>query len=202
MQVSSPIVVGITGGIGSGKTTVAKYFDKLGVPIYFADDEAKALMNRSKVIKRKLVALFGQNAYNIDGLNREFVANKIFSNQTLLAKMNAVVHPKVGSHFKRWLKKQNTPYILKEVAIIFENKLENQYDLIITVVADKEQRVKRVMARDNKTQDQVLNIINNQLPDKEKIKKSHFIIHNNSIEGLEPQVQEIHNKILAHILKN
>ena len=103
------VVVGITGGIGSGKTTIANYLNSLGIPLYVADKEAKALMNRSKVIKRKLTQLFGQNAY-VDGkLNRPYLAKKIFSDKSLLNKMNAIVHPKVASHFKRWLKKQDAP---------------------------------------------------------------------------------------------
>ena len=104
-------IVGLTGGIGSGKTTVAKLFMELGVPVYFADDEAKALMNRSKVIRRKLIELFGKRAYIKSGLNRPYLSKKIFNDKSLLDKMNAIVHPKVASHYKRWLKKQNAPYI-------------------------------------------------------------------------------------------
>ena len=196
-----PVVVGLTGGIGSGKTTVAKLFIQLGVPVYFADYEAKALMNRSKVIKRKLKALFGEEAYLNNRLNKNYIANAIFTDYKLLEKMNAIVHPKVGAHFVRWLKKQNTPYILKEAAIIFENNLQDQYNYIITVIADKEERVKRVMDRDNKTRVEVLNIMDNQLTDEEKTKKSDFVITNNLIEYLDAQVQAIHNQINSEILK-
>ena len=120
------MIVGLTGGIGSGKTTIAKWFQSQDIPVYIADKEAKALMNRSKVIKRKLVALFGEDAYKEGKLNREYLASKIFNDKTLLAKMNAIVHPKVASHFNRWLKKQDSPYVIKEAAIIFENNLEYQ----------------------------------------------------------------------------
>ena len=124
------MIVGITGGIGSGKTTIASFFEAYGIPVYHADKEAKALMNRSKVIRRKLTQLFGKSAYKDGALNRPYIASQIFNDKTLLEKMNAIVHPKVGAHFKRWLKKQDAPYILKEVAIIFENNLQYQYDCI------------------------------------------------------------------------
>ena len=193
------LVVGLTGGIGSGKTTIGKYFESLGIPIYIADKEAKALMNRSKVIRRKLIELFGESAY-IDGqLNRSFLASKIFNDQTLLAKMNAIVHPKVASHFKRWLKKQDSPYVIKEAAIIFENNLEHQYDCIIVVVADENLRIKRVIKRDNASAQKVASIIRNQLPDKEKIRKSDFVIYNNDLKEAKLQATDIHNLILRKI---
>ncbi|WP_299127733.1 dephospho-CoA kinase [uncultured Winogradskyella sp.] len=193
------IIVGLTGGIGSGKTTIGKYFNSIGIPIYIADDEAKALMNRSKVIKRKLITLFGEDAYTDKGLNRDYLASKIFIDKTLLSKMNAIVHPKVALHFKRWLKKQKAPYVIKEAAIIFENKLEDQYHFIITVIADKSNRIKRVIERDNVTEDRVLAIMNNQLSDEEKEKQSDFVIINNKLEQAYKQAYTIHNKILQNI---
>lgn len=190
------IIVGLTGGIGSGKTTVATCFKSYGIPVYIADKEAKALMNRSKIIKRKLIALFGEAAYNDGQLNRNYLASKIFNDKTLLAKMNAIVHPKVASHFKRWLKKQDAPYIIKEAAIIFENNLEHQYDYIITVVADEQLRIARVMKRDEASREKVKSIIDNQLSDKEKIKKSHFVIVNNNLDEAKSKTAEIHSILL------
>ena len=193
------IIVGLTGGIGSGKTTIGKRFASFGVPVYIADDEAKALMNRSKVIKRKLIQLFGESAY-VDGkLNRPYLASQIFNDKSLLSKMNAIVHPKVGAHFKRWLKKQDAPYIIKEVAIIFENNLEYQYDYIISVVADKDLRIDRVIKRDSSSKEKVESIMRNQLPDSEKIEKSDFVIYNNDLELAYSQVQEIHQEILKKV---
>lgn len=190
------MVVGLTGGIGSGKTTIAKWFQSQDIPVYIADKEAKALMNRSKVIKRKLKALFGEEAY-VDGkLNRDYLASKIFNDRTLLSKMNAIVHPKVALHFKRWLKKQDSPYVIKEAAIIFENNLEYQYKYIITVVADKDLRIERVMKRDNASKEKIESIINNQLSDEEKIKRSHFIIQNNKLEEAKSQALSIHQILL------
>ena len=193
------VVVGLTGGIGSGKTTILKMFSELGVPVYIADEEAKLLMRRSKVIKRKLIALFGEAAY-IDGeLNREFLRSKIFEDKGLLKKMNAIVHPKVASHFKRWLKKQSAPYIIKEAAIIFENHLEDQYHMIITVVADRELRIKRVMQRDGFTRQKVETIMRNQLPDRVKIAKSDFVIRNQDLTNVKAQVLEIHEQIVLKV---
>ncbi|WP_296383993.1 dephospho-CoA kinase [Winogradskyella sp.] len=195
------IVVGLTGGIGSGKTTISKCFESYRIPVYIADVEAKALMNRSKVIKRKLIKLFGEFAYKDEILNRPFLASKIFTDKELLLKMNAIVHPKVASHFKRWLKKQDSPYIIKEVAIIFENNLEKQYDYIITVVADEDLRIERVMKRDDASKEKIVSIIKNQLPDDEKIKKSDFVITNNDLDTAKSQAEEIHHQILQIINK-
>lgn len=190
-------IVGLTGGIGSGKTTIANYFKSLGVPIYIADKEAKALMNSSKVVKRKLTALFGEEAYLKGELNRPFLASKIFVNKDILQKMNAIVHPKVASHFKRWLKKQNAPYIIKEAAIIYENNLESQYDFIIVVVADEAVRLQRVLNRDNTSRGKIKSIIDNQLPDSEKIKKSDFVITNEDLESAKAQALEIHKTLTS-----
>tara|TARA_Y100000815_G_C13299501_1_gene484075 strand:+ start:862 stop:1455 length:594 start_codon:yes stop_codon:yes gene_type:complete len=196
------IIVGLTGGIGSGKTTILRYFESLGVPVYIADKEAKELMNSSKVIKRKLTELFGEKAYENGELNRSYLATKIFNNKALLAKMNAIVHPKVASHFKNWLKKQNAPYIIKEAAIIFENNLEDQYNYIITVVADEDLRIQRVMKRDNSSKEKVKAIIKNQLPDSEKIKKSHFVITNNNLDSAKEEAHKIHLQILEKTEEN
>ncbi|WP_412561146.1 dephospho-CoA kinase [Winogradskyella sp. MIT101101] len=193
------IVVGLTGGIGSGKTTIGKEFQSFGIPVYIADEEAKALMNRSKVIKRKLIQLFGKSAYKDDILNRPYLASKIFNDKQLLVKMNAIVHPKVASHFKRWLKKQESPYVIKEAAIIFENNMENQYDYIITVVADEDLRIERVMHRDNVSKERIIAIIENQLTDYEKIEKSDFVIVNNDLNVAKQQAAEIHESILKKI---
>lgn len=195
------VVVGLTGGIGSGKTTIAKCFKSLGIPVYIADVEAKALMNRSKVIKSKLIQLFGESAYENESLNRTYLATKIFNDKALLSKMNAIVHPKVASHFKRWLKKQKAPYVIKEAAIIFENNLESQYDYIITVVADEDLRINRVINRDGASKVKIKAIIDNQLSDEDKIKKSDFVIRNNDLELAKTQVMEINQQLLQKINK-
>ena len=192
-------VVGITGGIGSGKTTVAKMFANKGIPVYTADDEAKKLMNTSKVIKRQLTKLLGEQSY-VDGeINRSYISSKIFNNKSLLQKINAIVHPKVATHFQRWLKRQTTPYVIKEAAIIFENNLQDQYDAVITVVTDKATRIQRVLKRQNITVEQIENIIKNQMPDEEKIKLSTYVIYNQDIDETAQQVSDIHHEILKSL---
>jgi len=195
------IIVGLTGGIGSGKTTVAKMFSELGIAIYIADTEAKRLMDTSKVIKRKLIALFGSDAYNANGLNKTFIASKIFHDKAYLEQMNAIVHPKVAMHFKRWLKKQTSPYIIKEAAIIFEHNMQSQYDSIITVTAKKQDKISRVINRDDTSRDKIEAIMNNQMSDEEKISKSDFVIVNDTLEHAKAQVLEIHRRILKTIEK-
>ncbi len=193
------IIVGLTGGIGSGKTTVAKQFAKLGVPIYIADDEAKSLMNRSKVIKRKLIKLFGDKAYLNGELNRPFIANIIFNNKIYLEKMNAIVHPKVARHFEKWVLKQDATYVIKEVAILFENNGYKSCDYVITVVAPIKTRIKRLLKRDNTSKEKIEAIMNNQWTDEEKIKLSHFAIENIELNNTKKQVGKIHKELLAKI---
>lgn len=189
-------IVGLTGGIGSGKTTVAKQFQALGIPVYIADEEAKKLMNSSKIIRRKLIALFGEKSYLNNSLNRPFLAEKIFNNASYLQKMNAIVHPKVASHFKNWVNKQKAPYVLKESAILFENGAYKFCDLIITVTAPMALRKERLLNRDDTTIEKIQAIIDNQWDDKAKIEKSHFVIVNKDLEETKLQVQLTHDKIV------
>jgi dephospho-CoA kinase len=190
-------IVGLTGGIGSGKTTVAHIFKSLGVPVYNSDKEAKSLMQSSEVIKQELIQLLGEDCYTADGqLNRSFIASKVFEDAVLLEKINAIVHPKVATHFEQWFSKQNTPYIIKEVAILFETKSQYLFDFIITVTAPVEIRIQRVMERDQKTKKEVQAIIDKQLPDSEKIIQSNFVINNSTLLEIENKSILIHNEIL------
>lgn len=192
-------IVGLTGGIGSGKTTVAKMFGALGIPIYIADVEAKKLMNRSKVIKRKLIVLFGENAYVEGKLNRPYIANIIFNDKSYLEKMNAIVHPKVARHFKRWAAKQNAPYVIKEVAILFENGGNTQCDFVVTVTAPKTLRIERLLKRDDTSKEKIRAIMKNQWPDSEKMKLSDFVIVNKTLDEAKRQVHKVHQAILQEI---
>ncbi|MEC3907689.1 dephospho-CoA kinase [Tamlana sp. 2201CG12-4] len=190
------MIVGLTGGIGSGKTTVAKLFESYGVPVYIADEEAKKLMTNSKVIKRKLIHLFDSQAYIDDVLNKPYIANIIFNNKAYLQKMNAIVHPKVARHFEKWVLKQKAPYIIKEVAILFENGGYKACDSVITVVAPKEVRIKRLLERDHTTVEKIEAIMSNQWTDEQKVKHSNYVINNLSFEDTEQQVYKIHQQIM------
>jgi dephospho-CoA kinase len=190
------IIVGLTGGIGSGKTTVAKQFLEIGIPVYIADEEAKHLMRRSKIIKRKLIKLFGKEAYVGEELNKPFLANIIFNDKNYLQKMNAIVHPKVARHFEKWVLKQEAPYVIKEVAILFENGGHNTCDFVITVTAPIETRIKRLLKRDNTSYEKIEAIMKNQWTDEEKVKQSHFVIENIELENTKKQVVKIHKEIL------
>lgn len=193
------IIVGLTGGIGSGKTTVAKEFKKIGIPVYIADNEAKKLMKRSKIIKRKLIELFGNMAYVNNELNRPLIANIIFNDKSYLEKMNEIIHPRVAKHFQKWILKQKSPYVIKEAAILFENEGYKQCNYIITVIAPKALRIERLLKRDNTTKAKIEAIMNNQWTDEDKIKRSHFVIENSILEKTKNQVQEVHEKILESL---
>ncbi|MDX1463464.1 MAG: dephospho-CoA kinase [Marinirhabdus sp.] len=192
------VIVGLTGGIGSGKTTVANMFESLGVPVYIADQEAKQLTNRSKVIRKKLSTLLGDEAYTEEGLNRAYVADKIFNDTALLKQVNAIIHPKVRQHFKRWVAKQNGPYCIKEAAILFESGGHEQCDLTVMVTAPKEIRIQRVMARDGVQRKDVEARMEHQWSDAKKLKLADYSIENSSLEETKKQVLQIHSKILAH----
>ncbi|GAA4302870.1 dephospho-CoA kinase [Aestuariibaculum suncheonense] len=189
-------VVGLTGGIGSGKTTVAKAFEALGIPVYIADLEAKKLMVTSEVIKTKLVELFGEEVYLDNELNKPFIANIIFNDKTYLQKMNAIVHPEVHKHFDAWKLKQKAPYVIKEVAILFENGGNKQCDLVITVTAPLELRIERLLKRDNTTKEKIEAIMKNQWSDEDKIALSDFVVNNVNLEKTKAQVVRIHEQIV------
>lgn len=190
-------IVGLTGGIGSGKTTIAYMFRDLGVPIYIADTEAKLLLVRSKIIRRKLIALFGENVYLKNGeINKELIADKIFKDLEYLKKMNAIVHPKVAQHFNRWVKKQEAPYVLKESAILFESGAFKECDKIIAVTSSEEIRINRILKRDKTSKKKINAIIDKQLPEDYKIKNSDYVIYNNTLEETRDVVKKIHEELI------
>jgi len=196
------MLVGLTGGIGSGKTTVANMFMDLGVPVFIADIEAKKLMRSSKVIKRKLTQLFGEHAYLDGRLNKPFIASKIFNDKEMLQKMNAIIHPKVGKRFRKWVLKQEAPYVISEVAIIFENDTTKNYDCIITVVASEEDRMERILKRDSTSEKKIRAIMDNQWNDADKIKHSDHVIYNTTLEETLKQVQKLHKKLVRKSRKH
>ena len=188
-------VVGLTGGIGSGKSTIARMFEDLGVAVYIADIEAKKLMNEDPTVKKEITDLFGEEAYRNNTLNRPFIANIVFNDSTQLEKLNAIVHPAVADHFYRWKDRQNGNYVIKEAAILFENGGYKQCDHTILVVAPLELRISRVLNRDQSTRDEVLSRIKNQWDDDQKIPLADFVIQNIDLQDTEQQVNEIHQKI-------
>lgn len=190
------IIIGLTGGIGSGKSTIAKMFEKLGIPIYFSDDEAKRIMTTSSIVKNKLKQEFGDESYINDQLNRPYISNIVFHNKKALLKLNAIVHPMVKNHFKKWVELQNTPYIIQEHPLLFENNSQKDYDAIIFVSAPIDLRLSRTVSRDNSTIKKVVARMKNQMDDQFKIENSDFIIQNINLAWSEVQVFLVHKEIL------
>lgn len=190
------MIVGLTGGIGSGKSTVGSMFQKLGVPIYNSDFEAKNLMVSSKKIKRDIETLLGKDSYLEGEPNKKYIAKIVFNDKKLLQGLNNIVHPAVRRHFKSWCKRQNAPYVIQEAAIIFENGTNEFYDKIILVTSPRDIRIQRVVDRDGTTAEAVMERIDNQWPDSEKEKLSDFIIENIGLEATEREVSRIHHKLL------
>lgn len=194
-------IVGLTGGIGSGKTTVALMFKELGVPVYIADDEARKLTNKSKVIRKKIIALLGEEAYLPTGINKKFVANKIFNDKELLIKMNQIIHPRVGSHFKRWISKQKGEYCIKEAAILFENDSYKLCDHTILITSPVEERIERVKKRDQVSRKEIENRIKNQWSDQKKQLLADTVIENIDLETTQEKVKSTHLFLLKSFKK-
>jgi len=193
------IKVGLTGGIGSGKTTVAKVFETLGVPVYYSDVWAKIITVSDKNVINALVLEFGNEVYLADGeLNKPYLSKLIFENKDSREKINNIIHPAVAKHFDEWVKdyeEVGKKYVIKEAAILFESGAYKQVDKIITVVTDVEQRIERVIKRDNNSKEEVLQKIKAQISDEEKVKLSDFVIRNNDDDMILPQVLEINETI-------
>ncbi len=184
-------IIGLTGGIGSGKTTVANYFKSCGIPIYIADDEAKKIMQSVDILKA-IKDSFGTAIFENEILNREKLAKIVFNNPERLEKLNSIVHPAVKNHFDQWLlQNQSAPYVIYEAAILFESGRYKDCDIIITVTAPIESRIERVIKRDNTTRELVLKRINAQWTDEKRISKSDFIIENISNETTKLEVDRI-----------
>jgi dephospho-CoA kinase len=184
-------IIGLTGGIGSGKTTIANEFLTLGIPVYIADDEARKLMQSAKVID-SIRSVFGDAIFENDILNREKLAGIVFSDPEKLEKLNAIVHPAVKKHFDEWLlNHKDAPFVIYEAAILFESGGYKKCDLIISVVAPLETRIQRVMDRDKTTREQVLKRINMQWNDEKRISKSDFVIKNTNMEETKAEIVKI-----------
>ena len=189
-------IVGLTGGIGSGKSTIAREFSQLGIPIYTTDESAKILMAQDLVVKQKIIDLLGSKAYHHEKLQRQWIGEQIFKDQNLRAKLNAIVHPAVAKDFETWLGKQKAPYVLKESAILFEIGGDRYCDATILVTAPKEIRIQRVIKRDRTTREAVLARINAQWTDKEKEALATYIIHNIDRTAITQKVVELHQSLM------
>ncbi len=191
-------VICLTGGIGSGKTTVSNFFKEAGIPVYIADERAKAVMDRPDIISA-VQQLFDENVI-LDNklLNRQKIRELVFVNSELLAKLNAVVHPAVALDFENWLKQQTVaPFVIKESAILFESHTEKSCDEIILVTAPVDLRIERVMSRDGVSRENVENIMINQMDDREKQKNCQYIIENIDKNKTKLEVKKIINNILT-----
>lgn len=192
------IKVGITGGIGVGKSYVAKIFKTMGIPVYDADTEAKKLMKSHPDIKENLIREFGENTYTKEGeLDNKYLAKLVFDNTEKLNKLNAIVHPVVIQHGRDWGERQKTEYSLKEAALLFESGSYKELDYTILVTAPIDVRIARVMGRDGVDREAVLQRMAKQMPEDEKATLADFTIANDGMSALLPQIMEIHKKLIA-----
>lgn len=191
-------VVGITGGIGSGKTTVCSIFAALGVPVYYADDRAKFLMANDPNLKKRIVEVFGDESFRDGKLNRAYLADRVFSSDSQLDLLNTLVHPAVAEDFKQWVLQQHeVPYVLKEAAILFESGSYRSVDGTVLVTAPEHIRIERVMKRDGVSKDAVLSRMSKQWTDEQKVTLADHIIENDGYQLVVPQVIELHRKFSA-----
>lgn len=191
--------IGLTGGIGSGKSTIAKVFETLGIPVYYADDASKKLMNEDIELKKQIIRYFGEASYTDNQLNRSYIASVVFADKTKLELLNSLVHPATIRDAKRWMKEQNTPYAIKEAALIFESGSAEGLDYIIGVFAPQALRIKRTMDRDNVTKEAVIKRMQNQVDETMKMRLCDFVIYNDEQQLVIPQVLKLHELFLQKI---
>lgn len=187
--------VGITGGIGSGKSTVCRILAEHGVAVYDADSRAKELMSSSEALRAALIENFGAECFTAEGLNRAYLAGRVFSDAEQLRVLNGLVHPAVMADFEAWAEAQEGSYVVFESAILFEAKLEDRVDATVAVMAPEELRVERVMGRDGATKEQVLARIHNQMSDDERADRAKYGVVNIDVEDLEEDVEQLHRRL-------
>ncbi len=196
----SVLKIGLTGGIGSGKSTVAQIFAQLGIPILNADHLAKDIMQHDESVQQKIISAFGQKAYENKTLNKPFIADIVFKDPFQLSVLNSIVHPATFAASIEWVSKQNAPYVIKEAALFFESGSAEGLDGIIGVYAPSALRIQRVMNRDGATREQVIERMNQQIDDHLKMKLCDWVITNNEQELLIPQVLSLHNHFTENIV--
>lgn len=194
--------IGLTGGIGSGKSTVAHIFNVLGIPIYDADAAAKRLMAEDELLKNRILNVFGEKAYLKGKLNRKFLSDVVFNDETKIKLLNSLVHPATIKDANEWMKKQNAPYLIKEAALIFESGSDKFLDLVIGVRSPLSLRIERTMKRNHITAEEVRERMKFQMDESKKMALCDFIIENDEKEMLIPQVLHLHEKLLNHSIQN
>ncbi len=189
-------IVGITGGIGSGKTTVCKIFQTLGIPVFYADEEAKRIMQEDELVVSKISELLGAGAYDSEGkLDRNFIASHVFREREKLDKLNSIVHPATVQASIAWAKEQKAPYVLKEAALLFESNAFHYVDKVIGVYAPVTLRLHRTMKRDNVSKEEVQKRMRNQINEEVKMRLCDYVIYNDEQRAVIPQVLELHRKL-------
>jgi dephospho-CoA kinase len=188
--------LGVTGGIGSGKTTICKVFAVLGIPVFSADDEAKRILDNDRDLQIKINSLAGKDLFPAGKLDRSEMAKLIFSNKDLLEKVNSIVHPVVLRSYNEWVKKQDSPYCIMEAAILFESGVFRLMDRIVTVITPMEERIERLVRGNKLSREQIVERIKNQIDDESRVKQSDFIISNSENDMIVPAIIEIHEEML------
>ena len=184
--------IGVTGGIGSGKSTVCELLRDRGVAVYDSDSRAKQLMAESEALREQLIAAFGAECYNAEGLNRTFLASKVFGNEEALQQLNSIVHPAVRIDFQTWAEQQQSPYVVLESAILFEAGFETEVDATLAVMAPMPMRLERTMARDGVDKESVMRRLEHQLSDDELHRRASRTIVNINREYLEGDIEQLH----------
>ena len=187
--------VGITGGIGSGKSLVAQMLQDRGVAIYFSDARAKEIMSSDESVRRSLIERFGEQTFTEGVLNRAYLAERVFASDVELAALNAIVHPAVMADFERWAEAQSGDYVVLESAILFESGFDTAVDMTVAIMAPEELRIERVMARDGVTKEQVEERMRSQLSDDERCSLSKYAIVNIELDELEDDVEQLHRRL-------
>jgi dephospho-CoA kinase len=190
------IKLGVTGGIGSGKTSVCRVFKVLGIPVFAADFEAKDIMDNDESVKDKINSIAGKDLYSEGVLDRPGLATLIFNNKILLEKVNSLIHPIVFDHFSKWESMQNAPYVIMEAAILFESGAVKLVDRIATVIAPDEEKIERVIRRNNLTREQILERMESQISDEDRISRSDYLIYNSEKDMIIPAILKIHEELV------